>query len=543
MAPDKTSSRFGEKSRGLLDPSVWIVLWRRLVFGLKTPSTDADRRSVSERVFAGAQLSSGYFVLLICSCGIAELGLLQSSAAVVIGAMLISPLMGPIIGMGIALARLEPRNFAKSAGSLLLGAVLSILVGALIVWLSPLKEATPEILARTRPTLLDLVIAVLSGVVGAYVTITGRGAVIAGVAIATALMPPLAVTGFGLATGDWSIAGGSLLLFLTNVVAILAAVFTVARRYGFSRPRRTGVRWEEFALVVVLLGLATPLGFSLRRIVVEANQTNRVRTAINSVFSKASPHITSLSIDLDHSQISQVRAIVITRSYEHGASAAVSKRLDGAPGVQIQQILAASAAADVASTGGALGNRSLAQSQPEEADDPTTRLKTLLRSIATVNVVQSEPGTLRAVVQLHTKAALIDYKGVEDSAQRFFPSMKVELTPPFQAPPPVVFARGSSALDPTADATVQAAAWALIRWGNHPVIVTGSASPSRRGPTPADRALALARAMVVAQRLTGLGVTSIETRASVAPAAGSDPSRLWTVMIQQSADGAETPKP
>jgi uncharacterized hydrophobic protein (TIGR00271 family) len=494
-------------------------------------------------VFAGAQLSSGYFVLLVCSCGIAELGLLQSSAAVVIGAMLISPLMGPIIGMGLALARLEPRDFAKSAGSLLLGAILSILVGALIVWLSPLKEATPEILARTRPTLLDLVIAVLSGVVGAYVTITGRGAVIAGVAIATALMPPLAVTGFGLATSDWSTAGGSLLLFLTNVVAILAAVFTIARRYGFSRPERTGVRWEEIALVVVLMGLATPLGFSLRSIVIEANQTNRVRAAINAVFAKASPHITSLSVDLDHARISAVHAIVITRSYQASASTAVSQSLGGAPGVQIQQILAASAAADAASTGGALGNRSLAQSQSGEAYDPVARLTTLLRNVAAVNVVQNDNHSLHAVIALHAPARLIDYRNLEESAQRFFPSLKVELTPPFQTAPPVLFTRGSSTLDQAADQNVQAAAWALIRWGNHPVIVTGSASQSRRGPTSADRALALARATAVAQRLSSLGVTSIETRASVAQAAGADPSNLWTAMIQQGAGEAVTQTP
>ncbi len=165
------------------------------------------RREVERDIHDGARISGGYFLLLFTSCGIAALGLLQSSAAVVIGAMLISPLMGPILSMGLALARLEPRAFRNAAQTLAFGAVVSVLASALIVWASPLKDATPEILARTRPTLLDLAIAALSGVVAAYVTITRRGAVIAGVAIATALMPPLAVVGYGLATGSGRIAG------------------------------------------------------------------------------------------------------------------------------------------------------------------------------------------------------------------------------------------------------------------------------------------------------------------------------------------------
>lgn len=493
---------------------------------------------MSQDVFAAARLSSRYFVLLICSCGIAELGLLQSSAAVVIGAMLISPLMGPIIGMGIALARLEPRNFAKSAGALVLGAAFSILVGALIVWLSPIKEATPEILARTRPTLLDLVIAVLSGVVGAYVTITRRGSVIAGVAIATALMPPLAVTGFGLATGDWRTAGGSLLLFLTNVVAILAAVFTVARRYGFSRPRRAGFRWESLVLVVALMGLATPLGFSLRSIVVEANQTNRVREAIDAAFATASPHITSLSVDIDKGQLRGVRAIVITRRYKADASAAVRGQLGGASQVQIQQILAASGADQASATGGALANTALAQPISEGAADPASRLSLLLRDVATLTITHDSDRALSAVVRLKGPGTLADYKSLEDAARRFFPGLKVELTPPFSNPPPIAFALDSRRLNQASDLDVQSAAWALKRWGGA-ATVTGSASPSREGPTSADRALALARATVVAQRLRELGVASVGTDATVPENSGGDASSLWRATIRQTGTAAK----
>jgi len=215
---------------------------------------------------------------------------------VVIGAMLISPLMGPIMGMGMAVARLDARAFERAAVTLALGAAVSVAASALIVWASPLKDVTPEILARTRPTLLDLVVAMLSGIVGAYVLITKRPGVVAGVAIATALMPPLAVVGYGVATATWGTAGGAFLLFLTNVVAILGAVFVVARRYGFTPVVRTRRRWEELALVATLLVLSAPLAISLRDIVIEARETARVRSAIQQVFETSDQHITDLQV-------------------------------------------------------------------------------------------------------------------------------------------------------------------------------------------------------------------------------------------------------
>ena len=229
---------------------------------LKSPArllSDGDRSVIEAEVHDAGRLTNAYSFMLFSACGIAALGLLQSSAPVIIGAMLISPLMGPIVSMGVALARVDPRRFRTAALALVIGALLSVLASTLIVWASPLKDVTPEILARTQPTLLDLVVALLSGFVGAYLSINRKGGAIAGVAIATSLMPPLAVVGYGLATAAWDIAGGALLLFLTNVVAILVSVFGVARRYGFRSIERQGATWETPALVAVMVALCIPL--------------------------------------------------------------------------------------------------------------------------------------------------------------------------------------------------------------------------------------------------------------------------------------------
>ncbi|HEX7655979.1 MAG TPA: DUF389 domain-containing protein, partial [Sphingomonas sp.] len=199
---------------------------------------------VVERIHEESGWSPRYLFMTLMSAGIAVLGLLLSSPAVVIGAMLISPLMGPIIGMGFALATFDSAEIRKSAWALIAGTVLAVLFCALIVMLSPLQNVTSEIAARTRPNLFDLVIALFSALAGAYAMIRGREGTIVGVAIATALMPPLAVVGFGLATLNWTVFSGALLLFFTNLMTIALAAAVMARLYGFARslsPQQTAL--------------------------------------------------------------------------------------------------------------------------------------------------------------------------------------------------------------------------------------------------------------------------------------------------------------
>jgi uncharacterized hydrophobic protein (TIGR00271 family) len=192
------------------------------------------------QVFATTEINSlSYWLEIFFSAGIATLGLVENSPAVIIGAMLISPLMGPIMATGLALAVGDMYLGIKAVLNLIVSIAVSIGFSALLVWLLPFHSATAEIIARTKPNLLDLGIALLSGLAGSVVVCRGGGGgvTLPGVAIAVALMPPLCTMGFGLGSGaDFTIMGGAGLLFLTNLVAIVATAFLVFLLVGMGAP-------------------------------------------------------------------------------------------------------------------------------------------------------------------------------------------------------------------------------------------------------------------------------------------------------------------
>ncbi|MCC6859224.1 MAG: DUF389 domain-containing protein [Bryobacterales bacterium] len=193
----------------------------------------ASKPRVYLQIFDAAEIFSlNYALELILSAGIATLGLVLNSPAVVIGAMLISPLMGPILAAGLALAAADLYLGIKALLNVVLSSVCAILFAAALVYLLPFQSPTNEILARTQPNLLDLGVALFSGLAGSIVVCRGGGGggvtALPGVAIAVALMPPLCTVGFGAGSGfDWQIINGAGLLFLTNLAAITASAFLV----------------------------------------------------------------------------------------------------------------------------------------------------------------------------------------------------------------------------------------------------------------------------------------------------------------------------
>lgn len=243
-----------------------------------------DHRTVVEQVQEDAGWSTHFAFMTLMSAGIAVLGLLLSSPAVVIGAMLISPLMGPIIGLGFALATFDSAQIRRTIRALALGVAAAVTLCSLLVLLSPLQTVTQEIALRTRPNLFDLLVALFSGLAGTYAMIRGRHGTIVGVAIATALMPPLAVVGFGLATANMTVLGGSLLLFFTNLMTIAISAAVLARIYGFApnlSPQQT--RLQATLIIGVLVALAVPLGLSLQRIAWEALASRQARELIGAL--------------------------------------------------------------------------------------------------------------------------------------------------------------------------------------------------------------------------------------------------------------------
>ena len=271
----------------------WVRLWRK-----NNLIDQVDRIAVLEHVHEGCELGPRYGFMIVMACGIAMLGLLQNSVAVIIGAMLISPLMGPIVQLGMGLATFELRSIREALRTISAGMLLALAIAVLIVWLSPLKEATSEILGRTRPTFFDLLVAVLSGLAGAYATISRKGETIVGVAIATALMPPLAVVGYGIAVGNWEIAGGAAFLFMTNLLAIALSVTIVARWYGFGgadTPKQTA--WQAIMIVASFVLLSIPLGLALKRIALQSQTELTVRATLDAAANQAGGRVSALRVD------------------------------------------------------------------------------------------------------------------------------------------------------------------------------------------------------------------------------------------------------
>ncbi|HVZ23126.1 MAG TPA: DUF389 domain-containing protein [Vicinamibacterales bacterium] len=284
----------------------------------------AAKPAIYRQLFdASDRTSLEYWIELVMSAGIATLGLVLDSPAVVIGAMLISPLMGPILALGLALTLGDLYLGVRSAVTIAFSIVLAVVVSAAIAWMLPFHATTNEILARSQPTLLDLGVALLSGLAGSIVMSKGGGGggvmALPGVAIAVALMPPLCTAGLAVGSAfPAAIRNGASLLFVTNLAAIATMAFAtffvirmddetllpefdaiatnLARRDGLralllrtthANPIGEGgtLRWRVLMLAVTLALLFVPL----RRSLMEVRDETIARTAVNDALAGLAP--------------------------------------------------------------------------------------------------------------------------------------------------------------------------------------------------------------------------------------------------------------
>lgn len=230
-------------------------------------------------LLAESTLDSAYIILIISSCAIATLGLLSNSAAVIIGAMIIAPLMLPIRGLAFGALQADITLFRKGLIAVTVGTILAVAIAWTLGWLVGLPSYGSEILARSRPTLLDLGIAVAAGGISGYAKVeTKISTSLAGTAIAVALMPPICVIGLGLAQGNWSLSFGATLLYLTNLLGIALScmvTFVVVGYTSMARARQPLI-WT-MALTAILV---IPLGVSFARLVRQTQLENSLRRAL-----------------------------------------------------------------------------------------------------------------------------------------------------------------------------------------------------------------------------------------------------------------------
>jgi uncharacterized hydrophobic protein (TIGR00271 family) len=262
--------------------------------------------SVSERAEVYLQMRHyaragiDYYMLIILAAIIAFMGLVLNSAAVIIGAMLVAPLMSPILAIANSIVQGNVRMLAQAGESTIKGVTVTVGVSVLAALILPNTPPTGEILARTSPNLLDLMVAMASGAAAAYASSRRQlAAALPGVAIAAALLPPLAVVGYGLGSSAFSLAGGALLLFITNLSAIVLAGATIFLLLGF-RPTRAErgqyMRRGILISVLALLVIAMPLGITSITFRRQIERQFRVETVLSEAFPAGSAQVGDFQI-------------------------------------------------------------------------------------------------------------------------------------------------------------------------------------------------------------------------------------------------------
>ncbi len=259
---------------------------------------DAERREVIDTLFPNGMPRRQFFTrfvsLMMLSTAIAVFGILGDSTAVVIGAMLVAPLMFPVLGGAAAIVMGWPRRVVSRALLVAAGSLLAVMIAAGISFLVP-GRATPlpaELMARTSPNLLDLGIALAAGAAGAYGQVRRHASdVLTGVAVAVALVPPLAVVGVTLQLTEWQLAVGAALLFLANVVGIVIAASATFLAAGFVPGRNPlkghtqilrGVSWAAIASIIVVL----PMQFGRGAVLPISDPTKEVTAVVEEYVSE-----------------------------------------------------------------------------------------------------------------------------------------------------------------------------------------------------------------------------------------------------------------
>lgn len=290
----------------------------------KESEKDTIKQIRDDVIFHGSNLW-----VLIFSILVASLGLNVNSTAVIIGAMLISPLMGPIIGIGAGVGITDFELVKQSFKNFAISTAISVLTAALYFSLSPITEAQSELLARTSPTLYDVLIAICGGAAGIIALCTkGKGNVIPGVAIATALMPPLCTAGYGIAIGNFSYFIGAFYLYFINSVFICAATFLGIRMLRFRHKEFVDskrLRNVRMYIVVIVLLTMVPAAYMtigiVRHSIAESNVARFVRAEL------ASKGTQIISHDLDEER-QMLDIVAVGRNISPKTIDVASKRME-----------------------------------------------------------------------------------------------------------------------------------------------------------------------------------------------------------------------
>lgn len=318
-------------------PPIRLALRKmRTIIGryLDEKSSNVQHKDVIKELYERTDMSGSYVGALIFANLIALLGLLSNSVAVVIGAMLISPLMGPIFSLGLSFAMGHLVLARKAARMIGISVLLTVIVAAIFTFLSPLKEATPEILARTHPNIFDLLVAIFAGSIGATALCTRKNYLFTttGIAIATAVIPPLSVVGYGVGTMQLSMAMGGFLLFFTNLVAIVISSCVVFMRLRFrssmveesSYPLKLRVRILAVTLLVISIPLIITLVSDLQKLKLSKQIEKTLKSHLNL---EGDSRLTGFSVNREEKGVRVLASVNTVKGIDTATETRLNKAL------------------------------------------------------------------------------------------------------------------------------------------------------------------------------------------------------------------------
>ncbi|MDX9952450.1 MAG: TIGR00341 family protein [Anaerolineae bacterium] len=307
-------------------------LWTK-VHGLFPALSVPEQAEIYRSMRRGSRPSADFIVMITLAAAIASLGLLLNSPATIIGAMLVAPLMTAILGMGLSIVLGDMRFFWSALGTAARGIALAVSMGFLVALIVPGSELTQEILSRGNPSLLDLGIALISGAAASYaISRKSVSASLAGVAIAVSLTPPLATIGICLQAGEWILAGGALLLFLTNMIAIIASGGLMFSLLGFrpelgrSKIFHRGMRGVLVLLLLVMLPLWVLTTRSLQQLTLNHQIESALQAEIRQIPDAQLLRWELLSTEDDGTLQIEV-SLTVPRELVHGEARALQERL------------------------------------------------------------------------------------------------------------------------------------------------------------------------------------------------------------------------
>lgn len=276
-------------------------MFEKIIYFINLHNGEEESRKVIEDVTSNISFRGSNIWILACAIVVASVGLNVNSTAVIIGAMLISPLMGPIVGAGFGLGIFDFNLLKRSLKNLFIATIVSLIVSSLYFFISPFKETQSELLSRTSPTIYDVLIAFFGGLVGAIaITRKEKGNPIPGVAIATALMPPLCTAGYGIAIGNIKFFVGAMFLYTINCVFICIATFLIVKYLKYpaiqyiNKEKEKKIKNIIYVLVLIMILPSTYFAYQL---IQEKKYIEKVNLFINEKFNSKGYYILKSNIN------------------------------------------------------------------------------------------------------------------------------------------------------------------------------------------------------------------------------------------------------